>query len=523
MIQAKIVSKDGKFYLCPKFPGVERKSYEIIRTDDLYEIIRAGIPLSLNEACVEGFSMADYRKKYNLPDDVVVNVRFDMITNCLFCARDGIAMDFSYCNFVAVDEVAGIMFDDNLFYSGKINFSYSQIGDWDFSMKGCRFIKCEVVFAYTVFCDKDIYFNETVFEDKCGMQFTGTDFGEAGEVTFNYMEGLNGSVDFYRCNFGENELNFAYMNCPGCQFSFWEIETPLVPVDFVDSVVWMILLYKANINGLLDFRISLAEHIVIQESVIRDCVLLGNRGYKNYTCYCLKKSTLLGRLRIQNRFSKRLFHKQLQYAYDQEHEEIVLCQTSSTDKANQLTILSENYLSEGETDNADAAYVLSKRYRSIGRIHDIWTDYPAVGRTEEYQKSWLKRLGAYFTITLKLVGSSIAWFFEKIFMDILCGNYATKPSKFLFWILAIVTGFAWIYYGFLGIDMVHFQLENTIYQSMKGWDVAWIYSLQIFLQIENGDLVPNMLSAYYFMIAEKVIGLVMFSVFVVSYTRKVIK
>ena len=66
-------------------------------------------------------------------------------------------------------------------------------------------------------------------------------------------------------------------------------------------------------------------------------------------------------------------------------------------------------------------------------------------------------------------------------------------------------------------------MQNALYQSMKGWEVAWIYSLQIFLQIESGDLVPNVLGAYYFMIAEKIIGLAMFSVFVVSYTRKVIK
>ena len=86
----------------------------------------------------------------------------------------------------------------------------------------------------------------------------------------------NGSVEFYECNFGAKPLSFAYMDCPKAQFSFWEVETPPMTVDFADSVVRMILMYKANVNGLLDFRISQAEHIVIQESVIRDCVLLGN-------------------------------------------------------------------------------------------------------------------------------------------------------------------------------------------------------------------------------------------------------
>jgi len=50
--------------------------------------------------------------------------------------------------------------------------------------------------------------------------------------------------------------------------------------------------------------------------------------------------------------------------------------------------------------------VLSKRYRSRGRVHDIWTDYAAVGRTEEYQSSLLKRIGAYFEITVKLIGAA---------------------------------------------------------------------------------------------------------------------
>lgn len=68
----------------------------------------------------------------------------------------------------------------------------------------------------------------------------------------------------------------------------------------------------------------------------------------------------------------------------------------------------------------------------------------------------------------------------------------------MFWIVTIVTGFAGVYCGGLGIDMEHFQMQNALYQSMKGWEVAWIYSLQIFLQIENGDLVPNVLGAYYY-------------------------
>lgn len=524
MIHATLEKKGDVAYICPEISGMNPTKYEVVNMEKLYEAIYKGVPLALDQVCIEGFSIEEYRKKYGFGKEDTVKIKVDYIINSIFCGKNGTAADFSRCKMIAVDDEAGIMLDDNIFYYGKVDFSYSDIGNVDFSMKGCRFINCKMYFGQTVFGNKGIYFDRTEFSDeKCEVVFSGTDFGEEGEVSFDYMNGINGSVEFYECNFGAKHLSFAYMECPKAQFSFWEVETPPMTVDFVDSVVRMILMYKANVNGLLDFRISQAEHIVIQESVIRDCVLLGNQGYKNYTCYCMKQSTLLGRLRIQNKFSKHLFHKQLQYAYDPTQDEIVLCPTSATDKANQLIILSENYQSEGESDNADAAYVLSKRYRSEGRVHDIWTDYAAVGRTEEYRNSIIKKSWAYFTITIRLLSASIAWVFEKIFLDILCGNYATRPSKFLVWILGIVMGFAWIYSYCIGINSTNFQIEGTFYQTMNTWSMAWIYSLQVFLQIESGDLVPKILSAYYLMVAEKIIGLSMFSVFVVSYTRKVIK
>lgn len=524
MIHATLEKIGDVAYICPEISGMNPIRYEVVNTEKLYETIYKGVPLALDQVCIEGFSIEEYRKKYGFGKEDIVEIKVDYIINSIFCGKNGIAADFSWCKMIAVDAEAGIMLDDNIFYYGKVDFSYSDIGNVDFSMKGCRFINCNMYFGQTVFGNKGIYFDRTEFGDeKCEVVFSGTDFGEEGEVSFDYMKRINGSVEFYDCNFGAKHLSFAYMDCPEAQFSFWEVETPPMTVDFVDSVVRMILMYKANVNGLLDFRISQAEHIVIQESVIRDCVLLGNQGYKNYTCYCLKKSTLLGRLRIQNKFSKHLFHKQLQYVYDPIQDEIVLCPTSATDKANQLIILSENYQNEGESDNADAAYVLSKRYRSVGRVHDVWTDYAAVGRTEEYGKSIIKKSWAYFTITIRLLSASIAWVFEKLFLDILCGNYATKPSKFLVWILGIVMGFAWIYSYCIGISSTNFQIEGTLYQTMNAWNTAWIYSLQVFLQIESGDLVPKILSAYYLTVVEKIIGLSMFSVFVVSYTRKVIK
>lgn len=108
--------------------------------------------------------------------------------------------------------------------------------------------------------------------------------------------------------------------------------------------------------------------------------------------------------------------------------------------------------------------------------------------------------------------AAAAWLFEKIFLDLLCGNYATRPSSFAF-----------IYAGIIGVDSAHFQIVDTIYENMNSWAAAWLYSLQIFLQIDSGDLMPQAAGIYWLMVGEKIIGLMVFSIFVVSYTRKVIK
>lgn len=125
MIMAQIKNEDGKSYICPEFTDGENRDYEIVPANSLYEMIHAGTPLNISGMCVHGFSITEYRKKYGLEEDEMVDIIIDSVTDCLFCMREGIAADFSHCNFIAVDEVAGIMLDDNIFYGETVNFSYT--------------------------------------------------------------------------------------------------------------------------------------------------------------------------------------------------------------------------------------------------------------------------------------------------------------------------------------------------------------------------------------------------------------
>ena len=164
-VKTQIYIKDGKHYIRLKNTGCEEKEYEIIKSDNLYDMIHDGIPLQVYKKCVIGFSMSEYRQKYKISGDSLVEVKIDSIIDCCFVGQNQTAADFTYCNFVSTDEVVGIMLEDNIFYNGTVDFSYCQIGNLDFSMKGCHFIKSEVIVAYSEFGNKDIYFNDTIFED----------------------------------------------------------------------------------------------------------------------------------------------------------------------------------------------------------------------------------------------------------------------------------------------------------------------------------------------------------------------
>jgi hypothetical protein len=497
-------TKDEKFH-----------TYDLLSESDndrFYEQIYKHEPLRIRNACLCNFSLQSYRKKYGLDDNAIVEVHFEYIYDCCFQGEK--ALDFSNCTFYAPDPVAGLMFDDCLFINIEVIFAYCNFNDNEFSMTGCIFYNTSLTFACCKFGNVDIYFRDTRFlESNSELQFDKVDFGETGTLVFTKLTGLNSIVEFYQCMFGQKNICLDQMACPNGQILFFEVETPVVPIDFADSKLFVVIMYKTNINGLLDLRIATAQHIILQECIIRDCVLLGNEGYRNITSYCIKKSNILGKIVIQNKFSKNLFKNQLQYTYDPRDDEFILCSTSSTDKGDQLVMISENYLSSGQSKNADSAYVLSKQYHNWGRVEDAWTDYGAMRRTETYQKSFPKRIGAYLGITAHLFIALIGFLLEKLFLDIFCGNYATKPSKFLFWIIVLISGFAVIYCPYVtSANVNHWGSYLT----------SILYSGQLFFQMQVQDQllsnIPTLLQIF-----EKLVGLAVISLFAVSFTRKVIK
>ncbi len=531
MLSSKIYVEDNITYIIPCLDDKYITEYDFVSEKEkleIYELIHNKKPIAIHKKFLVDFSIREYRELYSLEKDEIVDIYFDSIFECFFYSYKESSVDFSFCKFHALDSIAGLLMDANYFFNASLDFSYSDFSDFDLSLADCTFYNSKIVFIYSKFGNQDIRFDSATFKGKVNeIKFYGAILGETGELVFNDVS-MVGSIELNNVSYGNKRLSFIEMNCEDGDIYFMDSELPTVPIEFVDSHLNNILLYKINSNGVLNLKIASANNIIIQECVIRDCALLGNSGYKNYTSYCLKDTTILGKIKIENKFTKRLFNKQKQYRYDPRINDFVFCDTSFNDKADQMMLIAENFRSEGNSnseDLADSAYRLSKRYKSLGRIQECIYDFLAVGRTEGYSDRVLRRIWAYISITIRLIIACISYVFEKIFFDVFCGRYATKPSRFLFWIAFQVIGFAIIYAlisSNLGISN-SFNIKGTFYESMNQNIFYAIYSILVYFQIEFGDIIILNQDLFYIALLEKIIGLVVFTLFAVSFTRKVIK
>lgn len=532
MLSSKVYVEDNSTYIALYLNEEYIAEYELVGEKEkhaIYKSIYDNKPVALHKKFFVDFSIGEYRDIYSLKKDEMVDIYVDSIFECFFYSCKSSSVDFSFCRFHAFDATAGLLMDDNYFFNTLLNFSYSDFLDFDLSLAGCTFFNSKIEFIYSKFGNQDIRFDKTTFKGSDNIiKFYGTNLGDAGEIVFNDIKSMNGYIELNNVSFGHKRLSFIDMDCPNGDIYFMDSELTSIPIEFADSYLNIILFYKINSNGILNLKIASANNIIIQDCVIRDCALLGNKGYRNITNYCFKGTTILGKIRFENKFTKHLFNKQKQFIYDPRINKFVFCDTSFNDKADQMMLISNSFRSEGNSnseDFADSAYRLSKRYKSLGRMQECIYDYPSVNRTEEYTNKFFKKVWAYVSITIRLVIASFSYLFEKVFLDVFCGRYATKPSRFLFWINTQIIGFA-VAYAWISksIGLANcFSISNAFYETINPNVFYVIYSLLVYFQIEFGDIIILHKELFYIALIEKVVGLIIFTLFAVSFTRKVIK
>lgn len=181
----KFISDDGR--TCPRTAIItllnergEEIGNELFGAVDMqmvYENIKEGKELNLDNFYIPEFSLAAYRRHNNLD-------KKDHVTFNGFSAK-------------------------NAFFEAKtvIDFSHSKFTDGDTNFEGSHFAKGKVSFAGSVFGKGNVNFSHTLFRDG-NIEFAGSYFGE-GDFLFKNAVVKDGIKDFQDMHFGNGEVTFA--------------------------------------------------------------------------------------------------------------------------------------------------------------------------------------------------------------------------------------------------------------------------------------------------------------------------
>lgn len=190
----KFIADDGR--TCPRTAivtfnndnGEEIGSelFGAIDTGLLYNLIKEGKEINLDNYYISEFSISSYRRYNGIEKKVLVPIKGFSAKNAFFEAK--ISTDFSFASF----------------------------SDGEVSFEGSHFAKGKVLFTGSVFGKGDVVFSNTLFRDG-NIEFAGSSFGE-GDFMFKNAIVKNGIKDFQDIKFGNGEVSFA-----NTEFNFGEL------------------------------------------------------------------------------------------------------------------------------------------------------------------------------------------------------------------------------------------------------------------------------------------------------------
>ncbi len=512
----------------------DKKEQKYIIADEeyfeaLYKKIHNNEVIDFSYTYFSGFSLDEYRKRYSLKENDIIYVRIDNAAFSIFDGQKDI-IDFSNIVFIPNDIIAGTIFNDSLFVDGVINFYNCKFSNADVSFDDCDFINCKLkllfcneiqnlsfVNAKKHISDFIIYETETVGDL--------VDFSELNNITYEGIQG--GPIIIEKCDFGNSTIKFNNNKSSGNDdyIIFIDNKFNLKKIEIFNSYFFGIIFYQCSFDNQVLIKDSAFDYFILQECVIRDVFKIVHEEIPaDYsTRFCFLDTIFNGYFDMDNSITKHILNDQkkfvINYNLDYEDENrFYLDDTSYLEKAIQTNNLSEIYSINGKYKEQDKSYFLSRRYRNLYRIQEKVYCLMGIKCTNEYnylQKTWL-----YFIFTMQLVLSAIVFALEFVFVDNLCGNYATNPLKFLAWLISIIVSFGFIIYITCNLGEVNFIANLSNIDSKLS--ISMLISITNFFQvdfIESGQ--GTML--YTISLFERILGIIMLAIFTVSYTRKVIK
>jgi hypothetical protein len=514
------------------------KKYGWVSKESIYKQIESGEAIDLKNCYVLDFSLSEYRRLNDLENTYYVKINDFEAKDCFFDSE--LHVDFSYSLFEgrvnfnnAIFSNGGVSFyyahflskshidfRKSVFGKGSVNFQYVKFSDQNVLFSFAKFYGGTVSFVNADFGEGSVLFNSAHFhhskvkfhfakfgtggvefqKSKFGNQtvdfrrvefgkgkvdFRRTSFGE-GYVTFDESEMKGGKFKFSSARFGNNDISFERFDFGEAEVLFENVDFGRGALSFFNSSIKYISFKRSKIDVFINFCVKKAEIVDFSETVLRDIIDMktDSENVKIKTMY-------LTGMRNLGRF---IFDWD-----DNKLKDLIKSQpdTSLEEKAEQFTIIKENFNLSGIYEQEDLAYIQFKRF--------------------EYRTDYQKILNNGWRDYWKLPGMLFKWIvFDKM------GLYATSPLRVLLSMLVVYILFSLTYFMMPIIGVGDIVNSVGAIDGLTYIQTCFYHSAITFLTIGYGDYYPTEMSRG-ISIVEGWMGLFLMSYFTVAFVRKILR
>ncbi len=533
-----------------------------IDSNQIYEYIKTGKNVVLDDCYVENFSLKEYRKLNNIEDKESVVVKN-------FSAEDAIFESQIETNFNNVlFDADNVNFKGAMFIKGMVNFANSHFGKMKNDFSYCSFYDGNVSFYNAVFGNDDTIFKNSIFKQgvkdfqfcnfgKGKVIFDNTDFGDGdvkfidanfskGDVSFKISRFGAGKVDFHYSKFGEGKLNFEKVDFGDgtvdfrmCEFgegrgSFNKSVFGNGDVDFEGaSLSKGKLSFKrtvfgkgkvnfeniefANADLYFDHTIFNADLTSFNSSLVKtlslkSCHLDNYFDLRVQYCHYLDLSdTIIRDIIDLQPYNNKVEIKEFNFAgirligniyinwKKNNVKNIIKNQNTDTEtKAEQFLLLKENFNQIGQYDFEDSAYVEFKRFQEKVIFEKI------------HKSHFIKKLWQY-----------PAYLFRVLVFD-KAGLYATSPVRVLLSMLISYTVFSIIFVIVNIFNWGGFSSIDTKVNILKQIAESFYFSAITYLTVGYGDICPLGANRWIASL-EGFVGVFLMAYFTVAFVRKILR
>jgi hypothetical protein len=191
---------------------VDNELFGAIETKAIYELIKEGKEIILDNFYVSDFSLSDFRRHNNFEKKAVVQIKSFSARNAFFESK--ICNDFSHGSF----SVGEVSFDGTHFGKGKVSFTGCQFAKGNVILSNTYVRDGNIEFAGSTFEEGDFLFKNAVINDGI-KDFQDIQFGK-GEVSFANTEFNSGELLFINTRFDSGRFNFKVTRITGGKVDF---------------------------------------------------------------------------------------------------------------------------------------------------------------------------------------------------------------------------------------------------------------------------------------------------------------